>query len=110
MRPSPPPRWRISAAMRDCEGNLASLPPTWREALKEWDMIESKIVNEWKAQAAVKAKVEAGLDFLEGRFGAVAPDLSNAIRGCTQLDTLRRWTRLAGQAASVEDFRRDAGL
>jgi hypothetical protein len=73
-------------------------------------MIESKLVNQWKAEAAVKAKGESVVELLEARFGSLPPELTAAIRACTQLETLCRWTRLAGKAASVEDFRRDAGL
>jgi hypothetical protein len=77
----------------------------WREALKEWDMVESKIVKEWQAQGEARGKAGAVLDVLEARFGVPPADLAARIRSCDDLEQLRHWTKQAASAASLEAFR-----
>jgi hypothetical protein len=92
----------------------AGCAPLWREALKEWNIVESKIVQEWTKEARQQGKIEgqagALLDVLDSRFGATPPELAGAIRACTDLEQLRRWTRQAAKVSSLAKFRRDAGL
>lgn len=88
----------------------AGCADVWRTALKGWTMIESKIVNEWKAEAELAAKREMVLDFLESRFGEVPAEVSAKIRASKDADQCRRWGRLVGKSATLADFRQAAGL
>jgi hypothetical protein len=86
----------------------------WREALKEWDVVESKIVKEWQAQAAslgeIRGKREMLLVVLESRFGPLPLDLSSQIRACDDAEKLLRWAQLAGKVPSLDGFRHAAAL
>jgi hypothetical protein len=82
----------------------------WKKALEGWNVIQSKQVAEWQAQAEVRATTNAVVAVLEERFGSLSEELPQAIRESTNLDALRRWVRLAVKTASLDDFRRDAGL
>ena len=77
-------------------------------------MTESKIVNEWIAQGEAKGRAEgritALLELLSDKFTTVPPEVETAIRGTTALDRLRAWAATAAKAASLDDFRQQAGL
>src|SRR6266516_2214277 len=57
---------------------LAGAVGVWKDALKEVDMTESQVVNEWTADALLKGKVLATrtdlLDVVEGRFPGALPE------------------------------------
>jgi hypothetical protein len=93
--------------------------PVWKEALKEWNVIESRQVLEWmamgevkgEARGEIKGEINAVLEVLATRFPPGAPaDLVAAIRGSTDRDQVRGWLRTAATADSVEAFRQKAGL
>jgi len=79
---------------------------TWHKALEGFNVIESVIVNEWKAES----KAEDIVDFLQGRFDSIPEDLAAKIRQTTALDVLKRWVVLAAKTDSLDAFRRDAGI
>lgn len=85
----------------------------WREALKEWDMVESQTFNEWVAFAekrgGIKGKVEALLRMLR-RFAPLPADLDAKIRACNDAAQLEAWIDAGVAAKSLDDFRREAGL
>jgi predicted enzyme related to lactoylglutathione lyase len=50
------------------------------------------------------------LEILEERFGAPPAELTAAVLACKDFARHRQWLDLAARAASLEQFRRDAGL
>jgi hypothetical protein len=79
---------------------------TWQKALEGFNVIESVIVNEWKAQTAVKAL----MGILEDKFPPVPDEVKAKIEATTALDVLQRWVVLAAKVDSLDSFRRDAGI
>jgi hypothetical protein len=73
-------------------------------------VIESVIVNEWKAEAARKSKIEDLLEILESRFGPVPTDAKAKIEAAAALDVLRRWITLALKTTSLDEFRQAGGV
>jgi hypothetical protein len=92
----------------------AGCRPAWKEALREWNMIQSQQVLEWQAEGEVKGQVkgraESLLEMLEARFGAVPAELASAIRATTDMDRLKAWVVLAVKVTSLDQFRQDAQL
>jgi hypothetical protein len=93
--------------------------PVWKEALKEWNVIESQQVQEWmamgeikgEARGEIKGEITALLEVLAARFPPATPaDLVTAIRGSTDRDQVLAWLRSAGTADSLDAFRRATGL
>jgi hypothetical protein len=82
----------------------------WKQALTEWNMIQSQQVLEWQAETRVQTLTEAVLAMLEAKFGGVPPELASAIRSTTDLSRLKAWLIQAGKAASLDQFRHDAQL
>jgi hypothetical protein len=87
----------------------------WKEALRGWNMKESKQVLEWMAQG--KAEGEAAraasdiLRLLARRLPpGVPPDVAARIQATTDLQRLGDWFDLAIVAASVEGFCEAADL
>jgi hypothetical protein len=67
---------------------------------------ESAVVKEWKAES----KAEDLRDVLEARFGPVPADLMTKIAATRVGEVLRGWLILAARAASLEQFRQEAGI
>jgi hypothetical protein len=86
----------------------------WKQALKEWNMIQSQQVLEWQAEGEVKGQVkgraESLLEMLEAKFGGMPVELASAIRATTDVNRLKAWVILAVKAASLDQFRQDAQL
>jgi hypothetical protein len=81
--------------------------PLWKEALKEWNVIESQQVLEWMAMAEANSVLEV----LEAKFPPGAPPaLVEAIRASTNREQLRDWLRIAAKADSLDAFRQSTGL
>jgi hypothetical protein len=88
---------------------LTAFASPWRSGLEGWNMRESMIVAEWKAEGEaegiVKGKRSSLLQLLEMKFNAPVPsDLLAAIERA-DVDTLSRWFVLAFKAGSLDDFR-----
>jgi hypothetical protein len=103
--------------------NAAKRLAVWKEALKEWSMIESEQVQEWinmgvakgeaegVAKGEAKGEANALLRLLAKRFPPGAPaDLTAAIRADTNLERLRNWFDLALTADSLDAFRQTVTL
>jgi hypothetical protein len=101
---------RRSLALAEVFAEAAGCGEVWREALKEWDMIESKLVNEWKADAALKAKLAALLRFLRGWLKTIPPELEEELRARVDPASIDAWIDAAASASSLDEFRREAGL
>jgi hypothetical protein len=78
----------------------------WIQALKGWNMIQSKVVNGWKAEE----RVEALLEVLDLRFGSIPSDLETTIRAMSDLATLKKWVAAAVTAGTLADFRQTCQL
>jgi hypothetical protein len=83
---------------------------TWQKALEGFNVIESVIVNEWKAEAAVQALSEAVISLLEARFTTIPAEIRSKIESASSPDLLRRWNNLAGTAKTLDEFRQAAGV
>jgi hypothetical protein len=91
----------------------------WKEALKEWNVIESQQVLEWMAQGEAKGKAE-GIAFGEAnaivrllakRFPpGASEEISATILATTDLDRLHHWFDLACTADTLDAFLRTASL
>lgn len=89
--------------------------PIWKDALKEWNVIESQQVLEWMAmgetKGEVKSRIDSLLEVLRTLFPPGAPpDLESAIRATANQDQLRNWLLLAVKADSLDSFRQTVGL
>jgi hypothetical protein len=91
----------------------------WKEALKEWNVIESQQVLEWmamgeakgEARGEIKGEIKLLLRVLASLFPPGVPaDLEAAIRATTSEEQLQNWVDLAMKAKSLEAFRQAAGL
>ena len=87
----------------------------WNEALRRWNMIESQVVNRWKAEGEAKGKAEGKAEgaatmlvqLLRKKFRVEpAADLVAAIAACQDSRQLAQWQDAALDAATLEDFRR----
>jgi hypothetical protein len=89
----------------------------WQEALRGWNVIESKVLRGWvrelveheRQNARVQTKADAVLELLAAR-GAVPPDLAEAVRAVTEVTRLSELHLLADGTATVEEFRQRSGL
>lgn len=89
--------------------------PVWKEALKEWNVIESQQVLEWMAMGEAKGEargeINSLLEVLATRFPPGAPaQLEAAIRASNDREQLRTWLVSAVKADSLNAFRQAAGL
>jgi hypothetical protein len=94
----------------------------WRKALEGFDEMESKIVNEWKAEAEREGyemgerkgerlgRVEVILRLVQKRYGEVPEELGKAIRACIDKAKFDAWIDAIVSAPSLDDFRRQASL
>ena len=101
---------------------LTDCTDAWKKALEGFDVMESTIVNEWKAEAERKgelkgyekgermAKFEVLLRLLQRKFGIVPEDLVAAIRACEGTASLDAWIDAALSTPSLDEFRRLIGL
>jgi hypothetical protein len=86
----------------------------WKEALKEWDVRESKQVREWmemgEAQGQIHERMDSLLQLLQKRFPpTIPPEIESAIRSMEDLQQLRRCFDAALDARSLDEFRHVLG-
>jgi hypothetical protein len=82
----------------------------WKNALRDWNVQQSEVVNEWKEEARADARAASLIDVLELRFGKLSPELTAAIHDTTASAKLREWIKLAVKVASIDEFRQTAGI
>jgi hypothetical protein len=90
----------------------------WKRALKGWNIMESKQVLEWQAEARkegivegkAQGKCESIVDVLSTRFGTVPATLQRKLGAIQDLTLLSAHLALATKVASLKEFRRLAGL
>ena len=88
---------------------LAGRYLAWEKSLKEWNMTESMVVNEWMRQAAERAHLESGRKFLtkllNRRFpGEVTKELSETIDQQPSESLLEEWYDRANEVATMDEF------
>lgn len=87
---------------------------TWKIALKEWNMIESKQVKEWQDQARKEGRqegrqegrVETLIEILQDKFGNLPVDLPVHLKSIGDTNMLHQLLIKAVRAGSLEDFQR----
>jgi hypothetical protein len=125
-RPGILPEWKRLAAKVESAERRRSLglavvfaeatgcASVWPEGLKEWEMIESKIVKQWTEQASQAAFKEGKrgmlLRLMQRRFKTVPKEVEQAIRACGDAEKLDAAGDALITASSLEEFRREAGL
>jgi hypothetical protein len=90
---------RVFAGLTGCQ-------EAWETALEGFNVRQSTVVNEWKAEAVAKALFIV----LKSRFGSLPEELAGRITQTRDLDLLEKWVALAVEASSLDEFREKAGL
>ncbi len=120
-------RWGDYGGLALVFAELARCHAAWKEALRGWNVQQSKQVLEWQAEALkrgkaegqaegkakgrAEGKAESVLRLLHRRTGEeMPPGLAATIRNTTDLDTLDRWFDVADGVSSLKEFRRQAHL
>ena len=99
-------QWRADFFLARVFAELTGCQEVWKIALEGFNVRQSVVVNEWKAEA----KVEGIRDLLSARLGVIPTDVSERLAETHDLNVLRTWLILAGQAATLDDFRKGTGL
>jgi hypothetical protein len=89
---------------------LAGRQEPWKKTLEGFNVRESSVVNEWKAEGKAEGRAEALRDLLEMLFGQLPAELVAKLTETHDANVLRQWTVLAARVTSLEQFRRDAGI
>jgi hypothetical protein len=88
--------------------DLAGRGPLWQEYLKEWNVIESKIVKEWQAQGESRGRLETSRETLkfqlEERFGTLPEELVQRIQGTTDLPRLQAALRQVVHISTLDEL------
>jgi hypothetical protein len=95
----------------------------WKKTLEGWNMRESIIINEWKAEALAEGRAEGEakgeakaareilLYLLRDQFpGEIPANLVAAIEGESDQAKLRKAILLSQKTASIEEFCAESGL
>ena len=82
----------------------------WHPPLKEWNVIKSKVIEEYKDEGRVAGVAETVVAVLEAKFGSLPAELNTAIINTTDLAKLKGWAPLAARAITLDEFRNDARL
>jgi hypothetical protein len=95
---------QVFSELTDCKAQ-------WKSGLEGWDMKESTVVAEWKAEARAEgiAETKRGdlIQLLELKFGSAVPaDLVAAIEAQADIDVLSHWFKAAFKAESLDAFRK----
>jgi flagellar biosynthesis/type III secretory pathway protein FliH len=90
---------------------------TWKIALKEWNMIESKQVKEWQDQARREGRQEGRqegqrqrsfedlIDVLHEKFGNLPTEIPSHLQTIDDANVLRQLLRKAVHASNLDEFR-----
>lgn len=85
---------------------LTGCQEVWKTALEGFNVRQSVVVNDWKAEA----KIEGIQGLLTARLGGVPADIAAKLAETRDLAVLQTWLVLAGQAPNLDDFRKQAGI
>jgi hypothetical protein len=103
----PNPIWRANyASLALVFAGLTRHLDEWTQALEGWNMKESTVVNEWKAEGKVEGQRDSLLQLLRLRFPDEIPgDLLEAIGAEFDRGKITQGITAAVKAASIEEFR-----
>jgi hypothetical protein len=97
------PAHRRELKLAEVFAEAAGCREVWRDALKEWDKMESQVLKEWTAEAERKAVREPLLRVVEARFGKPSSALLEAIQAAEEVAQLQKWLLVAATAPSLEE-------
>jgi hypothetical protein len=100
------PDRKADFALVEAFADLTGGAEAWRQALKEFNVIESPTVNRWKAQTSIQILVA----ILERKFSPIPEEVRAKIEATTALGVLQDWALIAATADSMDAFRRDAKI
>jgi hypothetical protein len=78
----------------------------WKLALKEWNMIESEVVKEWKDQALREGRVADLIDILRDKFGNLPTEIPSHLQKIDDFNVLHQLLLKAVHASDLDEFRR----
>jgi hypothetical protein len=104
--PEADPQWRTDFCLARVLAELTGCQEDWKNALEGFDVRQSVVVNEWKAEASARVLCAV----LKGRFGPLPDELVERIGRTTNVDLFEKWGTLAGEALTLDEFRQKAGL
>ena len=81
----------------------------WKKALEGWNVIQSKQVLEWQAQARTETHAADLLEALQERLGPLPTEVVEQVRSERDDTVLRRWFKLALHATTLNQFLKDSG-
>jgi len=105
-QPETDERWRADFSLARVFAELTGHQEVWKTALEGFNVRQSVVVNDWKAEA----KIEGIQGLLTARLGGVPADIAAKLAETRDLSVLQTWLILAGQAATLDDFRKQAGM
>jgi hypothetical protein len=87
----------------------------WKKALEGWNMRESTVVNEWKAEGKAEGAIQTRRDdilrLLELKFPGQVPDeWMTAVESQADSKELSRWFDAVAVASSLAEFRTASGI
>ncbi len=81
----------------------------WKDALKEWNVIQSKQVAEWQDQARVQGRTQMAaellLRLLKSKFGELPEVVEKSIQSLGNADRLSDMLLRAAQCSSIDEWR-----
>ena len=86
---------------------LAAIVPwfgLWKDALKEWNMVESQFVLDLQAEATLKANRDNLKEVLSERFGELPADVVQRIDALTDANQVRQLHRAAVRVKRLDEF------
>jgi hypothetical protein len=109
-QPETDEQWRGDFCLAQVFAELTGCQEGWKTALEGFNVRQSAVVNEWKAEAKVEAKIEGIRGLLAARLGGVPADIAAKLAETHDLAVLQTWLILAGQAPTLDAFRKEAGM
>ena len=96
VRQEPDARKRGVLTLAVVFAQLTNCVDAWKKALEGFDVMESTVVNEWKAEARREgernAKAEITLRLIQKWSGGIPEDLGRTIRSCNDTAKIDAWT------------------
>ena len=85
--------------------DLVDRASLWKRELEGWNMGESRVINEWRAEGRLAGERQALRRFLQGRFGSPLPvDMQALIDAQSDFEVLARWIDAAAMVSSLDEF------
>ncbi len=78
----------------------------WKIALKEWNVIESRQVKEWKDEARRESRVEDLINILQDKFGNLPTEIPSHLQKIDDAKVLSQLLLRAVHASDLAEFQR----